>query len=82
MATHISRGSVPTIGPALGAGMSAIWTRTVRFLNAALSVAAERRSLAGLDDRMLKDIGISRSHAQWESGRDFFDIPEHRINRR
>lgn len=82
MTTHISRGSVPTIGPALGTGTSAMWTRAVRFLKAALSISAERRSLAGLDDRMLKDIGITRSHAQWESGRDFFDVPEHRITRR
>lgn len=82
MAPNTFRGSVTTIGPALGTGTSAVWTRAVRVLKAAWSVAAERRSLAGLDDRMLKDIGISRSHAMREADRDFFDIPEHRIWRR
>jgi uncharacterized protein YjiS (DUF1127 family) len=56
--------------------------RLVRFLEAAVRIAAERRALTGLDDRMLRDIGLSRSLADREASRDFLDVPEHRIGRR
>ena len=40
------------------------------------SAARERRMLANLDDRMLKDIGISRAQAQFRaSHRDFWSRP-------
>jgi uncharacterized protein YjiS (DUF1127 family) len=82
MRANISRGSVPTIGPVLGTNTPAVSTRVLRFLRAAIAVSAERHALAGLNDRMLKDIGITRSEADLESRRDFFDIPEGRIPRR
>ena len=40
-----------------------------------LEVARERRCLAELDDRMLEDIGLSRSVACREVERPWFDVP-------
>jgi uncharacterized protein YjiS (DUF1127 family) len=34
--------------------------------------ARSRRELAGLDDYLLRDIGVSRSQAQFESGKRFW----------
>jgi uncharacterized protein YjiS (DUF1127 family) len=36
--------------------------------------ARERRELAGLDDYVLHDIGLSRSQAQFESGKPFWRV--------
>lgn len=51
-------------------------------LKAAVRVAIERRALSRLDERMLKDIGMSRSLAHHEATRSFFDIPGSRIDYR
>ena len=48
------------------------------WLGKMFDVARERRQLAELDDRMLKDIGLGRSVAFREADRSFFDLPEHR----
>ncbi len=45
-------------------------------LRAALIARRQRRSLLALDDRMLADIGISRSQAYGEADRPLFDLPE------
>lgn len=45
------------------------------FLSA-LDVARQRRRLLALDERMLKDIGLSRSDAEREARRGFWDIPQ------
>lgn len=82
MAADISRGSVPAIHPGLGAAAAGTWARALRLLGLAVVVAAERRQLAALDDRMLKDIGLSRSTAAREVARDFLDVPIGRILRR
>ena len=37
-------------------------------------VALQRRDLRDLDDRTLRDIGVSRSDVQREAGRHFWDI--------
>jgi len=39
-----------------------------------LDVARERRQLARLDDRALKDFGVSRADAERESARGFWDV--------
>ena len=42
----------------------------------AMSLKRQRRSLAELDDRALKDIGVTRSEADIEVGRYIWDAPE------
>lgn len=44
----------------------------------ALDVAKERRQLAALDPRLLKDIGLSESTAYRETRRSLFDVPSDR----
>ncbi len=82
MTANISNRSGPTIGPAIVTGPFTTWSSGLRFLKAAWSVARERNALAGLDDRMLKDIGLTRCDAEHEFTRDFFDIPPRRIAKR
>jgi hypothetical protein len=82
MTSGLSRGSVPAIRPSLQGHGQSVWAFAGWFLSAAISVYGERRRLAALDDRMLKDIGLSRSLAEREVSRDFFDVPRHRIPRR
>jgi len=48
-------------------------------LELALQVRRERRLLAALDDRALKDIGFSRGDAYAESSRSFWDVPPDRL---
>ncbi len=49
--------------------------RFVARLMLALDVAKERRQLAALDPRLLKDIGLSESTAYRETRRSLFDVP-------
>ncbi len=44
----------------------------------ALRVMHERRALSELDDRMLRDIGVSPVDAAMESRRSLFDLPRSR----
>jgi uncharacterized protein YjiS (DUF1127 family) len=45
-------------------------------MRAAMITRRQRRALMALDDRMLADIGISRSQAYGEADRSFFDLAE------
>lgn len=40
-----------------------------------MAVARQRRELGRLDNRMLKDIGLTREQAQAEAARPFWDLP-------
>jgi len=42
------------------------------------TISAERKALAGLSDRDLLDIGITRSEAGLEARRRYYDLPRHR----
>ena len=43
-----------------------------------ISVSSERRSLAGLNEHQLRDIGIDAATAFEEASRPFWDLPEGR----
>ena len=75
--------------PALSAPQSTVrrtayqrWLRVVHYFLTCLDVARQRRQLLALDERTLKDVGISRIDALQEANRSFWDIPEHLKPRR
>ena len=43
-----------------------------------IRVSSERRSLAGLSERQLSDIGIDAATAAQEASRPFWDLPQGR----
>ena len=46
-----------------------------------VSLARQRSQIARLDDHMLRDIGITRTQADAEADRAFWDAPAHWHNR-
>ena len=48
-----------------------------RHLLDMVALHRQRRDLAKLDDRALKDIGVSRYEAQIEAARPAWDVPHH-----
>lgn len=50
-------------------------------LSLMVQVQSERRELKSLDERQLLDIGIDRLHANRESNRAFYDLPDTRVSR-
>jgi uncharacterized protein YjiS (DUF1127 family) len=52
--------------------------QAVLWVERAFRTARERRQLMGLDDRGLKDIGLSRADAHREWSRPFWDLPRDR----
>jgi len=53
--------------------------RLICLLDLALEVRRERRMLLSLDDRVLRDIGLSRCEAWAEAHRSLWDIPHDRL---
>lgn len=62
----------------LGFTLARLWRHGRR----ALAVWQERRLLAQLDDRALRDIGLSRGDAYRESSRPWWDLPPERFDAR
>jgi uncharacterized protein YjiS (DUF1127 family) len=54
-------------------GLAAWLLRAIELVLSWQEVARQRRSLLELDDRLLKDIGITRADAQREASRPFWD---------
>ena len=52
--------------------------RLIRTIGLALQVRRERRMLLGMDDHMLKDLGLS-GIAETEASRPFWDVPLERL---
>ena len=64
-----------------GGGLARAGTRLTRLIGAielALQVRRERRTLLGMDDRMLKDMGLN-GVAYAEANRPFWDVPADRL---
>ncbi len=59
-----------------------IWRRVAHYLLTHREVARQRRGLLALDDKALKDVGISRSDALREAKRYFWDLPQYLKPRR
>jgi uncharacterized protein YjiS (DUF1127 family) len=49
-------------------------TAFIGWFNDIRATSRGRRELAQMNDRMLADIGLSRSHAQTEASRKFWDL--------
>jgi uncharacterized protein YjiS (DUF1127 family) len=67
----------------LGGGLARSGQRIARLIGTielALQVRRERRILRGMDDRMLKDLGLNGS-AHAEAARPFWDVPADRLRR-
>lgn len=59
------------------AGFLEYWTKKEALM---AEVHKERQQLIGLDDRLLKDIGISRDEAVFEAQRYDWDVSERRLH--
>jgi uncharacterized protein YjiS (DUF1127 family) len=67
----------------LGGGLARTGKRIARLVGTielALQVRHERRILLGMDDRMLKDLGLNGT-AHAEATRPFWDVPADRMHR-
>ncbi|MFV0361427.1 DUF1127 domain-containing protein [Tropicimonas sp.] len=51
--------------------------RVVSRIRNMVALRRQRRNLAELDDRALRDIGVSRYEAEIESARPSWDVPQH-----
>ena len=75
MTAHIHKGNSQTIVHRIASGISHAW----QTAQARARVRRERQLLATLDDRMLKDIGLTRADANLEAARPGWDMPECRL---
>lgn len=78
MASPILTGSIPSFGAQFGRRVRPVWLQAKVYVVTAWTISKERRDLAQLDDRMLRDIGVGRDQAKRESQRDVFDLPRNR----
>jgi uncharacterized protein YjiS (DUF1127 family) len=62
--------------PATGGSSHFSWTSLWSRLERVMEVRRQRRALLSLDDRMLKDIGLSRADAWLEGNRPLLDLPD------
>ena len=66
------------LAPGRGGVRRHVW-QAVHAVEVALRVRSERRALAGLDERSLKDIGYTPSAAWAEAQRRLWDVPAERL---
>jgi uncharacterized protein YjiS (DUF1127 family) len=69
-----SSGLRPTRTPVTGRAIAQHRMTWLDWLAVTMRAVTTRRQLAQMDDRMLKDIGITRSEALIESGRAPWDL--------
>jgi uncharacterized protein YjiS (DUF1127 family) len=62
----------------LGPGLPAWTRRAIELILGWQEVARQRRALLKLDERLLKDIGITRADAEREASRPFWDPAQER----
>jgi len=62
--------------PAAGDSSQLSWTSLWARLERVLEVRRQRRALLSLDERMLKDVGLTRSDAWLEGNRPLLDLPD------
>jgi uncharacterized protein YjiS (DUF1127 family) len=59
-------------------GLTGWLLRTIDLVLNWQEVARQRRALLALDERLLKDIGITRADAEREASRPFWDLAQER----
>ncbi|MGB0696668.1 MAG: DUF1127 domain-containing protein [Rhodospirillaceae bacterium] len=67
--------STPSFAALRPFGLESTFDRLFGLAHFVMEIARQRRDLASLDDRMLADIGYSRSEADAEASRPFWDLP-------
>ncbi len=62
------RGATPGAGPIASGRFAGVFNRLLLWQER----ASQRQALSSLDDRMLRDIGVTRAEAERESGKPFW----------
>ena len=62
------RGATPGAGPTASGLFAGVFNRLLLWQER----ASQRQALSSLDDRMLRDIGVTRAEAERESGKPFW----------